>query len=89
MSRSQYPTSIVKEITSGRARSPSQIAGGLGGAIAELICENQPLPLGRIGVHDHFGESGTPAELFEKFHLTAPHIVAKAREVLKRKGDKQ
>jgi transketolase len=37
----------------------AQIAGGLGGAISELLAENMPVPLKRIGINDRFGESGT------------------------------
>ena len=63
-----------------------QVNGGLGGAIAELLGENQPLPLRRLGIHDRFGESGEPNQLLEYFSLTAPHIVKACREVIKRKG---
>jgi transketolase len=52
----------------------AQIIGGLGGAIAELIGEEYPVPLKRIGMKDHFGESGTPDELIEHFGLDANHI---------------
>lgn len=48
----------------------AQIAGGFGGAIAELLSEKSPAPLYRIGIHDRFGESGTPDELLEHFGLT-------------------
>jgi transketolase len=65
-----------------------QINGGLGGAIAELTAENHPVPLRRIGMRDHFGESGTPDELLEHFGLTAPHIVAKVGELFKKWDDK-
>lgn len=60
-----------------------QIAGGLGGAVAELLGERFPVPLRRIGMRDHFGESGTPEELFEHFGLTAPHIAKAAEDVIK------
>lgn len=63
-----------------------QINGGLGGAIAELISENRPVPLRRVGMHDHFGESGEPSELLEHFGLTAPHIIEAIKEVIKRKN---
>lgn len=63
-----------------------QVNGGLGGAIAELVGENEPVPLQRIGIMDHFGESGTADELLEHFGLTAPHIVKAAEEVVKRKN---
>lgn len=49
----------------------AQIAGGFGGAIAELLGDKFPAPLHRIGIHDHFGESGQPNQLLEKFNLTA------------------
>lgn len=51
-----------------------QVAAGLGGAVAELLAENYPAPMKRLGVHDRFGESGTPQELLEDFGLTAHHI---------------
>ena len=51
-----------------------QINGGLGSAIAELLSENAPTKLIRIGMHDHFGESGSPDELLKHFGLDAKHI---------------
>ena len=63
----------------------AQIAGGLGGAVAETLGDGCPVPLTRIGMKDHFGESGTPEELLKHFGLTAPSIVAKALELFKRK----
>lgn len=51
-----------------------QVAGGLGGVVAEVLAENYPAPMKRLGVHDRFGESGTPAELLEDFGLTAKNI---------------
>jgi transketolase len=62
----------------------AQIAGGLGGAVAELMAENHPAPLRRIGLRDHFGESGKPDELLEHFGLTLPHIVKVAVELVKK-----
>jgi transketolase len=64
----------------------AQAAGGLGGCIAELLSEFEPLPLVRIGMQDRFGESGAPGELLEHFGLTAPHIAARARMLLKGKA---
>jgi transketolase len=52
----------------------AQITGGLGGAVAELLGENFPVPLKRIGMQDRFGESGEPNELLEHFGLDAKHI---------------
>lgn len=60
----------------------AQVAGGLGGAVAELLSENQPTPLRRMGVKDRYGESGTPTELLNHFGLTAKHIMLTAHELL-------
>ncbi len=62
-----------------------QIAGGLGGAIAELTAEKYPILMRRIGMKDHFGESGDPSELFEHFGLTATHIALVAHQLLEKK----
>lgn len=63
----------------------AQINGGLGGAIAELLAEELPTPLKRIGMQDHFGESGQPDELMEHFGLTATHIAMAAHQTMDRK----
>ncbi|MEO8105052.1 MAG: transketolase C-terminal domain-containing protein [Candidatus Saccharibacteria bacterium] len=62
-----------------------QIIGGLGGAIAELLAENCPAHLKRIGMKDRFGESGEPAELYTHFGLDAEHIRLAAHEVTAKK----
>jgi len=62
-----------------------QINGGLGSAIAELVGEEHPVPLKRIGMRDRFGESGDPDELLEHFGLTAKHIAMAAHEIITRK----
>jgi transketolase len=60
-----------------------QIAGGLGGAVAELLGENHPVPVKRIGMKDEFGESAmTPEELLKHFGLDAPHIAMAAHDVI-------
>lgn len=61
-----------------------QIAGGLGGAVAELLGEELPTPMHRIGMRDRFGESGEPEELLEHFGLTAKHICHAARAVIEK-----
>lgn len=63
----------------------AQITGGLGGAVAELLADEYPTPIFRIGVKDRFGESGRPDELFKKFGLTDMHIAMAAHSVLDRK----
>lgn len=62
-----------------------QITGGLGGAIAELLADNYPVPMARIGMRDHFGESGTPEELLTHYGLDAKHIRLAAHHVTERK----
>ncbi|MFH0928356.1 MAG: transketolase family protein [bacterium] len=62
-----------------------QRIGGLGGAVAELLATTYPVPMEFIGVDDQFGESGTPDELLEHFHLTAPWIVRAAVKAINRK----
>lgn len=52
----------------------AQMNGGFGGAIAELLSEQLPTPLKRVGMQDRFGESGKPDELLEHFNLTGKHI---------------
>jgi transketolase len=62
-----------------------QIAGGLGGAVAELLAEHHPAPLARIGMQDRFGESGEPDELLKHFGLDAKHIALAAHHAVERK----
>jgi transketolase len=59
-----------------------QIIGGLGGAIAELLGEECPAPLRRVGMRDRFGESGAPDELLTHFGLDAKHIRMAAHSVV-------
>ena len=59
------------------------VYGGLGSAVCEVVAENHPCPVRRIGVRDTFGESGDERDLMEKYGLTYEHISAAAREVLK------
>lgn len=63
-----------------------QVAGGLGSAVAEVLVNHCPVTMEFVGMQDHFGESGRPLELMEKFGLTADGIIGKCRDVLARKG---
>ncbi len=58
------------------------IYGGLGSAVAEVVCEECPVPVHRIGVNDCFGESGPATELLVKYGLSADNIVKKVKAVL-------
>ncbi len=63
-----------------------QIIGGLGSAVAEVLSENVPTPLKRVGVKDIFGEVGQQDYLMERFELTAPYIVKAAKEAMAKKA---
>ena len=58
------------------------IIGGLGSAVSEVVVENCPVPVKRVGVKDTFGESGSPNDLLEKYGLTANDIVKAVKESL-------
>ncbi len=58
------------------------IIGGLGSAVAEVVSEEAPVPVLRVGVMDTFGKSGPAAELLKLFGLTAEHIVEKVKEAI-------
>ena len=59
----------------------AQIAGGLGGAVAELLSEKYPVPVKRLGVKDKFGETGHPDELLRAHGLTSTHIALAVHEL--------
>ncbi|WP_262245478.1 transketolase family protein [Parapedobacter soli] len=59
--------------------------GGLGDSIAQVLAKNNPTPQEYVAVNDSFGESGTPAQLMEKYGLNAANIVAAVQRVIKRK----
>lgn len=61
------------------------IYGGLGSAVAEVLSEEKPVLLKRIGIEDTFGESGKPEELLKMYGLTADRIVSEAIKVLKKR----
>ncbi|MBA7533448.1 Apulose-4-phosphate transketolase subunit B [subsurface metagenome] len=61
------------------------IINGLGSAVAEVLVENIPIPMERVGVKDLFGEVGPVDYLKERFELTASDVVKKVEKVLKRK----
>ncbi len=56
--------------------------GGLGDSVAQLLSTKLPTPMRYVAVNDTFGESGTPAELMDKYGLSKDHIVSAVREVL-------
>jgi transketolase len=61
------------------------IIGGLGSAVAEVLVENCPVPMARVGVEDKFGKSGKVAPLLEEYGLTAKNIADKVRKLVNNK----
>ena len=61
------------------------IMGGLGSAVAEILVENHPVPMKRVGLKDCFGRSGKPAALIEAYEMSGKHIAAAVKEVMKMK----
>lgn len=62
-----------------------QLAGGLGGAVAEVLVRNYPVPVEMLGVDDSFGQTGTPEQLLQHYRLKSVDIVAAVRKVIARK----
>lgn len=62
------------------------ILGGLGGAVAEILAKNYPVPMEFIGTQDTFGETGEPKELFEKYGLGVKNIKEAIKKAIKRKN---
>ena len=56
------------------------IIGGLGSAVCDVLCENAPAPVYKIGMRDRFGESGPAAELLHKYGLDAVGIYKQVKE---------
>jgi transketolase len=63
------------------------IIGGLGGAVAEYISENQPTILRRVGVRDRFGESGQAEEMLDLLNISTKDIIGAALEIANKTSD--
>lgn len=59
-----------------------QVAGGLGSAVAEFLSEVRPTRILRLGVHDSFGQSGTPEELLHHYGIDHESIVQETQKFL-------
>ena len=59
------------------------IIGGLGSTVAEILAENHPIKMSRIGINDTFGESGKPDELYKKYGLTKENIIKEVKKLIK------
>jgi len=61
------------------------ILGGLGGAVSELLSENFPTIIKRIGIRDKFGETATLGWLLENNRMSVPYIIQAAKDVIEQK----
>jgi transketolase len=59
-----------------------QVAGGLGGAVAEYLSGVHPIKISRVGVQDQFGQSGEPDELVDYYGMGIDSIVDTSKKVL-------
>ncbi len=78
-------TKAAKETGAIVTAEEHNIIGGLGSAVAEVLAENFPVPMERVGTCDTFGRSGVPAELFKIYGLDTKTIVEKAKAVIAKK----
>ena len=58
------------------------IIGGLGSAVAEVVCENYPCPVLRHGIYDSFGKSGKATDLLIDFGFTPEVVAEKAKQAM-------
>ena len=58
------------------------VIGGLGSAVAEVVTEECPIPVIKVGVNDVFGHSGPAVELLKEFGLTADNIIANVKKAI-------
>ena len=61
------------------------IIGGLGSAVAEVVCEGNPVPVVRVGINDQYGHSGKVPPLLQMYGLTPENIAEKAEIALSMK----
>ncbi len=62
-----------------------QVMAGVGGAIAEVVVRDYPVPMEMVGMQNTFGESGEPEQLLKKYHLDAEAIMVAIQKAYKRK----
>ncbi len=83
---SELVISLAKETKAIVTVEEHQIAGGLGSVVAEVLAQFAPVPIEFIGVHDEFGQSGTPNQLVEHYGMGRDGISAAVLKVLDRKN---
>ena len=65
------------------------IIGGLGGAVAEVLTESEPVPMARVGIKDAFGTSGDQESLLKHYGLSAGDLATAVKEVIKKKSHRR
>ena len=78
-------TEVAKKCRAVVTVEEHQVAGGLGGAVAEALAKHCPTPMEFIGMQDTFGESGNMKELIKKYGMDIEDIKRSVRRVIKRK----
>jgi transketolase len=73
---------VAKETKAIVTAEDHSIYGGLGSAVAEILGENCPVKMKRIGINDKFGQSGKPDELYQKYGLTKENIVKSVKKLI-------
>lgn len=61
------------------------VIGGLGGAVAEVLSAEWPVPVIRVGLRDTFAQSGDPEDLLAFYGMTPAHIAAAARQAMQKR----
>lgn len=73
---------VAREVRAVVTAETHQVAGGLGGAVAELLAREAPTRMVYVGIHDQFGQSGSPDELLREYGLTSAALQDAVRSVL-------
>ena len=73
--------SLAKKIGKVVTAEEHSIVGGLGSAVAEVLSEQYPTKLKRVGIKDIFGQSGNPNALLEHYGLTTKDIVEAVKSI--------
>ena len=78
----QIITKAAKETGAIVTAEEHNVIGALGSAVAEVVAENAPVPVVRVGVNDSYGHSGTVPALLEAYGLTPANIAANAKKAI-------
>ena len=70
----------------GSGEHRGRVVGGLGGAVAEVLSEQYPVPLKRVGIADRFAETGPYTALLDRYGMAVQDIVAAAGHVVRMKS---